>query len=120
MSVSDRHVFYLKVDLIKAGCIYFCSHFYKAFKYRTSIKDASILKNHLIKEALCYCSSCKTKIKKCLRNHDTLNDEFFFEGRKLLIQHYPKVYDKNNLVICMSPSSSCKSKIKKYLCNYVH
>ena len=104
MSVSDRDGFTFKIEIVETSCIYFHSHFYKTFKDRAKIKGASILKNHTIKEALGYCSSCQDKIKKCLRTYNTLSDEFFFETRKLLIQHYTKIYDKNNLVIYISPS----------------
>ena len=103
MSASPKKGYSLKVEIAETSCIYFCSHFYTGFKDRTEIKNASILKNHTMKEALCYCLTVWKELK-CLRKYNTLSDEFFFETRKLLIQHYPKVYAKNNLVIRMTPS----------------
>ena len=52
---------------------------------------------HLSREILCYCATCRDEIKKLLDNYDTLSDEVFFEGRKLLIQYYPKYSDKNKV-----------------------
>ena len=105
MNVSNRDDFLLKVEINEASCLYFCSYFYKAFKDKVRINDVSILKHYSSREALCYCSSCRNKIKKYFLNYDTLSDAFFFKGRKLLIQRYPKVYcGENNLVIYMSAS----------------
>ena len=67
MSASPDRGYSLKIEIIETSCIYFCSHFYKSFKDGTKIKDASILKNHTIKQALCFCSSCLDKIRKCLK-----------------------------------------------------
>ena len=107
MNVLNRDDFLLKVEINETSCLYFCSHFYKAFKNKTRINDATILKNYSSREALCYCASCRKKIKKYLRNYDTLKDEFFFEGRNFSIQYYPKVYcDENNLVIYIYMSAS--------------
>ena len=103
--LSNRDDFLLKVEINEASCLYFCSHFYKAFKDKARNNDASILENYSSREALSYCASCRNKIKKYLRHYDTLSDEFFFEGRKFLIQHYPKIYcGENNLVTYMSAS----------------
>ena len=105
MNVSNRDDFLLKVETNEASFLFFCSHFYKAFKDKARINDTSILKNYSSREALCYCASCRNKSKKYLRNYDTLSAEFLFEERKLLIQYYPKFYcDKNNLVTLMSAS----------------
>ena len=92
MNVSNRDDFFLKVETNKTSCFYFCSHFYKAFKDKRRINDTSILKNYSWREALSYCASCRNKIKKYLRNYDTLSAEFLIEGRKLLIKYYPKFY----------------------------
>ena len=109
MNVSpERDGYSLKIEIVETSCIYFCSHFFKAFKDKTRIKNASLLNNHLIKEALCYCLNCKDKSKKYLRNYNTLIDEFFLEGKKLLIQY--KVHDKNDLVINITPSGACLKK----------
>ena len=63
MSASPEKGYSLKVEIAETSYIYFCSHFYKGFKDRTEIKNASILKNHTMKEALCYCLNCLERIK---------------------------------------------------------
>lgn len=69
----------LKVEMVQTNCIYFCCHFYKIFKDTTKIKDAFILKNHLLREVLCYCENFKNKIKNYFCHYNTLSDEFFFK-----------------------------------------
>ena len=98
MSVLDQDGFIIDIENAALGCIYFCNPFYEVFKNKTKIKNASILDNYSSKKALCYCLSCYNKIKKYLKTCDTLSGQFFFEARKLLIPHHPKIYDKNNLI----------------------
>ena len=43
---------------------------------------------------LLYCKTCKDKIKKLLRNSDTLSNESFMETKKFLIQYYLNLFDK--------------------------
>ena len=81
--------------------------FFKAFKYKERIKNASVLRNHPTKEVLCYCEGFQKKIKKYLCVYDTLSDEFFFEGRKLLMPYFPQVYCcGNNLMIYLAIDTS--------------
>ena len=105
MNVSGQDGFSLRIEIDKTCCFCFCSHFYKAFKDRARIKNASILKHYSSREVLRFCADCQNKIKKYLCNYDALSNEFFFEGRKLLIQYYPEVFcDENSLVIYISAS----------------
>lgn len=66
MSASEQYGFTLEVEIADISCFYFCSQFYEAFK---DITDNLILKNHKVKKALCYCSSCEDKIKRCLKTY---------------------------------------------------
>ena len=79
-----------KIEITETSCVYFCPHFYKKFKERTNIKDASVFENYKMKEALCYCLSCNDKNKKRLKIYDTSSDRYFLEARKLLMLYYPK------------------------------
>ena len=95
--ISDLGDLAANIENFGPSCIYFCSHFYKVFKEKKKIRNASILDSYVLKEALCYCLSCRDKIKKHLRIYDTSNDRFFFEARKRFIQYHPKIYENNNL-----------------------
>ena len=71
MNVLNRDDFLLKVEINETSCLYFCSHFYKAFKNKTRINDATILKI-IRQEKLCVIvQAVGKKIKKYLRNYDT-------------------------------------------------
>ena len=102
MNASNRKGLLLKIEIDHTSCLYFRSHFDKVFMERIRIKDGFILKHYSLREAFCYCARCRNKIQKYFCNYNTLSDEFFFEGIKLLIRYHSKVYCDGNLVIYMN------------------
>ena len=81
--------FNMKLD--EVSCFYFCDHFYKAFKKKQTVKDASVLRTHPIEEVIGYCCSCQKKICKLCCQFESLSDSFFVEAKKILIQYCPVV-----------------------------
>ena len=74
--------FNMKLD--EVSCLYFCDHFYKAFKKKQTIKGASILRSHPNEEVIAYCSSCHKKNCKICCQFESLSDSFFAEAKKNL------------------------------------
>ena len=85
------------MEIDSTSCFYFCSHFHRAFKNKVNIKGYSILKKS--NELIGYCSDCQDKIfRKLLGEYDSLSDIHFIEARKLLIQYFPTVKQKDKVV----------------------
>ena len=74
-------MFHIKIE--EVSCFYFCDHFYKAFRKKEPIKNASVLRSHPLDEVIDFCCSCciifAVKSKAC-------PIVFFNEAKKNLIQ----------------------------------
>ena len=70
------------------SCFYFCEHFYKAFKKKESVKNASVLQSHPHEEVIAYCRECQKKIRSICSRFETLSDDDFNKTKKNLIQYF--------------------------------
>ena len=85
------------MEIDSTSYYYFCSHFHRAFKNKVNIKGYSILKRS--NEVIGYCLDCQDKIvRKLLGEYHSLSDIYVFEARKLLIQYFPIVKEKDKVV----------------------
>ena len=65
------------------NCLYFCPHFYMAYRGKIKVKEISF--TAFRKEALLYCDSClKEQIQKYV-SFDSGSRTFFDEVKKILI-----------------------------------
>ena len=59
------------------NCVYFCPHFYKAFKKNITIESAEVVES--LEEVVLYCKRClKENIRKFVFS-DSLSDAYFLE-----------------------------------------
>ena len=124
MNVLFNNRVFFNVKIEEASCFYFCEHFYKAFKEKKPIKNASILQYHPAEELIGYCCECQKKIQKLCSQFEALSNNYFIEAKKTLIQYYPIVKWKGVFVIdikCIEPPIIILFKIMPvsslFLCN---
>ena len=84
-----------RIELDNTSNFYLCNHFLKAFKDKTNINNAVIIKQIKFPEVLCYCSLCKDINEKYLKHYDILSVEFFCGARRILIQYSSIDHRKN-------------------------
>ena len=90
---------FFNVKIEEVACFYFCDHFYKAFREKKSIKNASVLQPHPTEEVIVYCLECQKKNYDICSKFDNLSERFFIEAKKNLIQYYPIVKWKGVSII---------------------
>ena len=79
------------------NCLYFCPHFYMAYRGKIKVKKISFAAFR--KEALLYCDSClKEQIQKYV-SFDSGSRTFFDEVKKILIQYYPPINELNFSIV---------------------
>ena len=79
------------------NCLYFCPHFYMAYRGKIKVKEISF--TAFRKEALLYCDSClKEQIQKYV-SFDSGSRTFFDEVKKILIQYYPPINELNFSIV---------------------
>ena len=94
----------ISMEIDSTSCLYFCSHFHRAFKSKVNIKGAFILKKS--NEVIGYCPDCQVKIfRKLLGEYDSLSNTYFFEARKLLIIYFLIVKEKGVVHINIDDSN---------------
>lgn len=91
---NDTRTFRLEIE--ETSGFYFCDHFYEAFKDKGKVRNASVWTKKVQKklfdnvDKMCWNFSISVTRYRMI---------FFFEARKLLIQHYPIVTATNRYIV---------------------
>ena len=77
-------------------CLYFCHHFYEAYRNKTMIQKLTCIEGG--REALLYCDSCfKEKITKYTTQRNW-SKEFFDDVKKNLIRYVVTIGDCDHMI----------------------
>lgn len=85
-----------RIEIEETSGFYFCDHFYKAFKDKVKVRNASVWTKKVQKKLYDNIGKMFWNFSISVTRYRMI---FFFEARKLLIQHYPIVTATNRYIV---------------------